>query len=367
MEKNKDKIKVILLGIIFFLLVAACWLKSPDDFSNSERRTLAQKPEVSLEAVLNGQFMSEFESYALDQFPFREQFRAAKALSEYGLFLKKDNNDIYIKDGYAAQILYPLNENSVRNATDHFEEIYNSFLKEQGSEVFVSVVPDKSYFLAERGGYPALDYQRLFELVETEMDYAKFIDLTDSLALEDYYKTDTHWRQERLLPAAQLLGQAMGLNMDYLQDLEQKLGKDDFRGVYYGQSALPLPAEPLYYLTDETLENCSVFNFETNETGSVYVSEKLDARDPYDFFLSGAAALLTVENPHAKTDRELILFRDSFGSSIAPLLIENYKTVTIVDIRYVQTDYLGQLLDFHGQDVLFLYGAAMLNDSYTFK
>ena len=68
-----------------------------------------------------------------------------------------------------------------------------------------------------------------------------------------------------------------------------------------------------------------------------------------------------------KLVRELILFRDSFGSSIAPLLIENYKTVTIVDIRYVQTDYLGQLLDFHGQDVLFLYGAAMLNDSYTFK
>ena len=34
------------------------------------------------------------------------------------------------------------------------------------------------------------------------------------------------------------------------------------------------------------------------------------------------------------TDRELVIFRDSFASSLAPLLMEQYAKITLVDIRY---------------------------------
>lgn len=367
MEHKTDKVKLILLAAMFFLVVLLCWFKSPDDFSDSERRALAQKPELTGEAVLSGEFMSEFESYSLDQFPMREKFRSLKALSEYGLLQKKDNNKIYIEDGYAAQILYPLNENSVNHALEKFEKIYESNIKGTGSRVFASVIPDKGYFLAEAKGYPALDYERMFKMVSEGMDYAEYIDITGSLSLDNYYKTDTHWRQETLLPVAETMGQRMGLSMDGLDSLEKVTVKDDFRGVYYGQSALPLPAEPLTYMTGRAIENAEVYNFETNQTLGVYNKEKLDAKDPYDVFLSGAAALLTVTNEEAKTDKELILFRDSFGSSIAPLFIDEYKTITLVDIRYLQSDFLGELVDFHGQDILFLYGAAMMNDSFSFR
>ena len=84
-------------------------------------------------------------------------------------------------------------------------------------------------------------------------------------------------------------------------------------------------------------------------------------------FLSGARALLTIENPNAKTDRELIVFRDSFGSSMVPLLLEDYEKVTLVDIRYVSSVKLDSFLDFHGQDVLFLYSTLVLNNSASLK
>ena len=71
-------------------------------------------------------------------------------------------------------------------------------------------------------------------------------------------------------------------------------------------------------------------------------------------YLSGAKALVTIENPKAETGRELIVFRDSFGSSVVPLLVADYAKITLVDIRYIQPDMLGQFLEFHGQDVLFL-------------
>lgn len=366
------KKKLTVLAAVFFALTLACWFRSPSEFSQSERRQLAQFPEVTVEAVLSGQFASEFESYSLDQFPLRESFRSLKAVTEYGVLQKKDNNDLYLKDGSISKILYPLSETSIGNATDRFRAVYEKYLSDSEGRIFVSVIPDKGYYMASDGGWPALDYDRLFELVASEMDYAAYVDLTGVLEAADYYKTDSHWRQEALADAAAVLGDAMGIAGDLKkpEEMEVVTAAEDFRGVYYGQAALPLPGEPLRYVIWDGLEDCTAYNFETGETTGVYQPEKLEGRDPYDIFLGGACALMTVENPSAQAagiDRELILFRDSFGSSMAPLLLPAYSRVTLVDLRYLKSDFLDQFIDFHGQDVLFLYGTTLLNESYTLK
>ena len=78
-------------------------------------------------------------------------------------------------------------------------------------------------------------------------------------------------------------------------------------------------------------------------------------------------SLLSIENPNAETDRELIVFRDSFGSSLAPLLAEGYAKITLADIRYLPSSQMGKLLDFTDTDVLFLYSVPVLNNSDTLK
>ena len=84
-------------------------------------------------------------------------------------------------------------------------------------------------------------------------------------------------------------------------------------------------------------------------------------------FLSGAVSVLEVENPAAETDRELIVFRDSFGSSLVPLLVPGYAKVTLLDTRYIPTEYLNQFVEFGSQDVLFLYSPLVLNNSVMLK
>ncbi|MDD6212114.1 MAG: hypothetical protein PUB22_03050, partial [Clostridiales bacterium] len=64
---------------------------------------------------------------------------------------------------------------------------------------------------------------------------------------------------------------------------------------------------------------------------------------------------------NAETTEELIIFRDSFGSSLAPLLTGNYKSIYLVDIRYIEPDYLDEFIDFNNKDVLFLYSTLILN------
>ena len=140
-----------------------------------------------------------------------------------------------------------------------------------------------------------------------------------------------------------------------------------FYGVYYGQAALPMKPETLYILESQRLKNCKVFDFETESYGSVYDMQKLEGKDLYEVYLSGSKSLLRIENPDARTDRELIIFRDSFGSAVAPLLVSEYKSVTLVDIRYISSAVLERYIDFSGQDVLFLYSTLVLNNANTIK
>ena len=125
--------------------------------------------------------------------------------------------------------------------------------------------------------------------------------------------------------------------------------------------------DALWILESDTLRACRVHNFETGEDGPVYNLEKSTGRDMYDVFLSGPVSVLTVENPAASTQRELILFRDSFASSLAPLLLPGYARITLVDIRYIPADNLEKYVSFENQDVLFLYSTPVLNQSSMLK
>jgi hypothetical protein len=240
----------------------------------------------------------------------------------------------------------------------------------QGTNVHVygAVVPDKNYFAAAESGHLALDYAALYDSLYRQTDFIEYIDLRDLLSLDDYYRTDPHWRQEALPDVAARILDGMGVarKPDY-DSYDEVLSDVPFYGAYYGQAALPLPADSLAYLTNDVLKNCRVHNFENGQDSAVYDLEKASGRDPYELFLSGSVSLLTIENPAAETDRELVVFRDSFGSSLAPLLVEAYAKVTLVDIRYLQSERLGQFLQFDDQDMLFLYSTLVLNNSETLK
>ena len=128
-----------------------------------------------------------------------------------------------------------------------------------------------------------------------------------------------------------------------------------------------MEAETMYIMESDRLNACRVYNYNTQSYTNVYDTEKLTSKDLYDVYLSGSQSLLRIENPGASTDRELIVFRDSFGSSLVPLLVSEYKTVTLVDIRYINSQLLSRYLEFNGQDVLLLYSTLVINNGTTLK
>lgn len=360
-------IGLALVLAVWVSLTLGLWFLPAKEISDSERRKLAQFPELNAKTLLDGSFMTKFETYTLDQFPMRDGFRQLKARFVYDVLLQKDHNDIYLADGYAAKLEYPLNRSSLDYACERLNAVYDRYLADTQCRCFAAVVPDKAYFLSAPNGYPVMDYEALFAQMERELPWAKHIDLTDSLTLEDYYRTDTHWRQERLIPAAGKLANALDIPAPALSDYTVTTVDKPFYGVYYGQAALPMEAETICLLENEMLSHCGVYNVETDTLANVYDRTKLDSRDLYDLYLSGAASVLEINNPDADTDRELVVFRDSYGSSITPLLVQGYRKVTLVDIRYIRSDLVGDYVNFKDQDVLFLYSTLILNSSASLK
>lgn len=374
MNKKISAVGIGLLVALWVALTAAAWFGPAEEYSGAERRKLAQAPELSVQSLLaenkynrDGSikeklsYMTLFEDYSLDQFPMRDGFRQIKALFHYNVMRQKDNNDIYIVGDQAAKMLYPLNETMVKGNLSVFDYIQKNYLLKNQCKSFMAVVPDKGFYLAENNGYLSLDYDRMFSLVQEGMPWATHIDLTQSLEIADYYATDTHWRQECILPAAQTISQALGVTPPQQADFTQEQVSDRFYGVYYGQAALPMNPEPMYLLRSDLLEGCRVFDVQTKSYTPVYDMEKLSGKDPYDVFLSGAKAVLRIENPNAATKKNLIVIRDSFGSSMVPLLVQDYATVTVVDLRYVDYRMLEQFVNFRGAQVLFLFNTQVLN------
>ena len=367
MNQAMKKWGILTLLALWLALAVFAWCKPATDISEAERRKLAQFPEISLSAIRNGIFASGFESYATDQFPLREFFRSIKSRFHLQILGQLDSNDIYLAQGYAAKIEYPLSSASLSHARDRIGYVYDKYLKNTDCRVLLSIVPDKGYYLAADNGYPALDYEALVGSIRAAADFDSYIDLFRQLELSDYYKTDTHWRPEAIVDAADALCQALGVPLSSEMQYRKNVFTNSFYGVYKGQAALPMEPEQIIVLQNDILDGCRVFNYEINRYGEIYDETKLTSRDQYDIYLSGAAALLKIENPAQNNGRHLVVFRDSFGSSMVPLLVHGYETVTLVDIRYVASDILGQFVEFTNQDVLFLYSTTVLNNSSSLK
>ena len=362
--KNKIRsIGILALVILWAALSLVLWFGPKNAYTNSERRPLAQMPEISASKIFGGKFMGEFEDFTLDQFPLRDRFRQVKSLFHYYALQQSDNNGIYLVDDTVAKLEYPLNNASVKYATGRLQYLYETYLTDTDCKIYASMIPDKGYFLAEANGYPAMDYACLEAAYQDALSFAQYVDIKAELSAEDYYRTDTHWRQERILGVAQKLCAAMGAEAPEERDYSQTT-IENFYGVYFGQAALPMDGEDLVMLESELLQNCTVTDPITGKTSRVY--EAVKSADLYDVFLSGAQPLLTVENP-AGSGKELILFRDSYGSSLAPLLLNDYSKVTLVDIRYIHPDQIGSYVNFQNQDVLFLYSTLILNNGRSLK
>ena len=371
--KIKNIVNCIVFGILIFGFALLFLFMPKPEFLDSERRPAAQFPALNMETIMKDgleygdSFMKQFDdNYAPDNFPFRDFFRNLKSFVNTYVFNKSAKDGVYVVDGVAAEMQEQIDDESIKHAAEKLTFIYEKYLKDRGIKPYMSIIPDKGYFLSEANGYLSMDYQEFITRMLSNVEFMQYIDITGKLSVEDFYASDTHWRQEQIIDVAEALVNGMGGNFD--SKFEKNTLDVDFYGVYAGRSPKPLDPETIYYLTNGNLENVKVIDWENGGREiSLYDMEKAHGKDAYDMFLSGELSKVTIENPNAKTDKELVVFRDSYGRSILPLMVEDYAKITVIDIRYQIPQILLMGVNFENADVLFLYSTLILNNSSELK
>lgn len=297
----------------------------------------------------------------MDNFYQRETFRKLKTSVELDVFKKQDVNKIYKYNDFLVEQIYPLDEKSATNLTNKINYIKDSYLNET-NKIYYSIIPDKNYYTDN--SHLKLDYGKMQQIMENNLNGLQYIDIFQDLSLDSYYYTDSHWKQEKLQNVAKTIAENMNFSITQNYN-EQKVAT--FKGVYAGQLPINTKEDEIKILVNNVIADANAYNYETKEQGGIYNFKKLTGYDRYDIYLSGATPLIEISNSNNKTNKTLVIFRDSYASSLAPLLTEGYSKITLVDTRYISPKILNEYVNFENADILFLYSTLIINNSMALK
>ncbi len=297
----------------------------------------------------------------MDNFYQRETFRKLKTSVELDIFKKQDVNKIYKYSDFLVEQIYPLDEKSITNLTNKINYIKDNYLNET-NKIYYSIIPDKNYYTDNSHLKP--DYDKMKQIMKNNLKDLQYIDIFQNLKLDSYYYTDSHWKQEKLQSVAKTIADNMNFSITQNYN-EQKVAT--FKGVYAGQLPINTKEDEIKILVNDAITDANVYNYETKEQGGIYNFKKLNGYDKYDIYLSGATPLIEISNSNNKTNKTLVIFRDSYASSLAPLLMEGYSKITLVDTRYISPKILNEYVNFENADILFIYSTLVINSSMALK
>ncbi len=371
-EKFHAGMTVALLALVLLVFTVADLVKADRLFSETENRILAQRPEWSLENVLNGSYEEKYEAYAADQFVSRDTWVMLKTRMDI-LLQKKLIKGVYLaRDGYLIEQHLP---------EDYDQLLVNKRLgqllelTERYPGTMVMLVPTADNILTDKLPAYAVSYDQrgLLAQVKEKIGQEQVIDvfpiLEEHREEQIYYRTDHHWTTLGAFYGYQQWTQVMDYpprNFDP-QDLETV--SDSFLGTLHSRLNLPMKADEIQIFPRTASRRVKVVYDFTRETTSYYEPSYLDGKNQYGYFLDDNHAFIEIDTAYVAKDRELFLIKDSYANSLIPILAPHYEKIYVLDLRY----YNGSLFSMMEQyvtsdkvDVLVVYNCIHFMEDFYY-
>ena len=371
-KKNIYELTAIGAAALYILISAAAVLHPSRAMSENENRELAGFPEFSFERLVNGEFMTDFEAYAADQFRWRDAAVSLKADAEY-LTGRKENNGVFFgDDGYL--IARPPEYSS--ETIDKNMEAIAQLAEVEKPEITVAVVP--TAFEVLRDKLPAKAYDDRIEralarveekAAETDVTLCNTMKVLELHRGEDiFYRTDHHQTALGSYYTYCALAGCLGYDAHGLDEYDTEVLSDNFYGTSWSKAALTF-ARPdtvmKYSLRGGAQKRVEIPGADVNFDG-LYAMDRLSGKDKYSVYLDGNHPL-TVIHADNGTGRNLAVFKDSYAHSAAQFLSDHFDTIHLIDMRYYNDDVIRYIGENGITDILVLYSADefMADDNLT--
>ncbi|MDD3797252.1 MAG: DHHW family protein [Lachnospiraceae bacterium] len=364
-KKQSWNINTLFLVTIFGF-TAASLLKPDTEFSDNENRALAQRPKLSAETLLGGQFSTDYENYLTDQFVLRDHWIGLKTEAERAM-LKQETNDVYFADDdyliekHTGSFDTDLARSNISLLSSFFEKLAGQY---DSQHLTAMVVPNAVDILRDKLPAFAAPYDEEVYLDQIRSSLPEGVWLDTSVLLQGhkeeelYYRTDHHWKTLSAFYAYQQWCTKAGLKAAVPEDYTIQTVTEEFQGTISSKVGMKVPSDSIQiYEPKEPVSYTLTYNQSEDVRSSLYDMTQLNGKDKYAVFLGGNYGLIEAKTD-ASAGRRLLVLKDSYAHCFLPFVIQNFDQVDIVDLRYFNQSLSEYMASKDYTDVLFLYNAS---------
>lgn len=371
MKKITHIISVVLFMTILFGFSVAFVVVPDKTYSENENRNLQTFPEFSWESLMDGSFSSEINVYFADQFPLRDLFVSAKALSELAL-LKGENDGVLLgENGTLAVRTFSMFKDRLTR-TDGIDLYYketvqkqlnilNNYAEKSTVPVYALIPPRVLDVAADSFKYPSdISLSLLAELDTVSPDV--LVPVADMLKEKYasgeyvYYRTDHHWTTLGAYYAYCEIMKSFGRESDIIprEKFAVEVVSEEFYGTTWSKGGFR-------FIEPDTMEFWSLGN-EKNFVTTIgdrsfegfYDRSYLEKKDKYSAFIGGTNDITLVESVFDEERPVLLMPKDSFANSLVPFLAQHYDLV-LVNMANRMTDISAYIQTYSADRVLIVW------------
>lgn len=382
MKNLYKKIMIVFFALFLIAMPILTFIYMPKEakpFSENENKYLAGFPSLSLKTYKNGTFMTDFDDWLSDRFFARENWIVFKNKTDMAIG-KDEINGVFIRNNMMMQVWKDYDEELLQKNI----KAINKFIENHpGIDPYFMLVPNaQEIYSDDLPNHAVVGSQKEFidNFYDSLTGFNGTIDVYSALAeakKEDsyiYYRTDHHWTSYGAYLGYKSASEMLNYTPKELDDFSVEHASNEFRGTLFSKTLdFDVTPDTIDYYTlkeNEPKVKVSVYESYNNATGNVkyteydsmYFREFLNVKDKYSSFLGQNSPIVTVESDLANNDRSLLIIKDSYAHSIVPFLAKEYSKITMIDLRYINSDLqLFVSLEDYDQ-LLFLYNVITLSD-----
>jgi len=399
------KINVLLFFTVLFGFPLLTLLLPKVDYSEDEKRKLAQFPVFSWESYLAGHWTNKIDKYFDDHFPFRRAliswtplFHAAKGFESKNeervvVFKRKGKSpkeqakaeirdtltflDEFEENFSGAMVIidgcvYPMGAGSPKMGKAFASMVSEYAQRFPEIRVFSAVAPLSSAFIPveKYRHYNTKNRNSLLAIKNNLTNGAIFSDVFEELNNHSrtklYFGTDHHWKPIGAYYAYVAFCKSAGIQPVPLTKMTKKV-KYNFVGTMYQYTKDPTvkahPDTMEYWEPQvETVATNLGSQSTTKGTSAKVFYETSSGGNTYSTFLGGDHPLMRIQTS-VKNGKKAVVVKNSMGNAFAVYLISHYEEVWVVDLRYSKQNLAKIIREQHINDLVFAVGmyAAMSN------
>lgn len=273
---------------------------------------------------------------------------------ENGIILTGFGKNVRALEGYAGGFSYGTS----------YAKYVSDFKKRLGSNinVYSMCIPTAAAFYLPanmKHGYANTidDIRNIRKSLIGVIDVPTYEELYDHTDEKIYSRTDHHWQSLGAYYAVNAFSKVGEFDLPSLSEYKKIVKKNYVGTMYYfsGSEEVANAPEDFIYYKAPNANKVHVRTFNTS-FGDSYVdvlfNDNITDTSSYYMTFGGDECIKKISTT-ANTNRTLVIFKDSFGNAIAPLLTSSFKTIYVCDTRYFDLNAISFVKQVKATDVLF--------------